>query len=108
MCALGQPAHMPVSFDVGRIAVDIDQLDVAAVSLQERPDPLEHRFDPFSGDHVSRKGNAYARKTAPKTRRIFAIPSDRRQRGANFSALVEVFRAGADQPPHDVDQIVLP
>src|SRR5207249_461491 len=34
--------------DVGGIAGHVDQLDVAAIGLQERPYAFEHRFDSFS------------------------------------------------------------
>src|SRR5262249_31668461 len=53
---------------VGGIAVDRNQLDVAAVGLEERADATEHGFHAFSGDHAVRKRNACARRSATKTR----------------------------------------
>src|SRR5471032_3244496 len=37
---------------VGGVPVDVQQLDIAAVGLHERPNSREHRFDPFSSNHV--------------------------------------------------------
>src|SRR5262249_24889442 len=42
---------------VRRVSVDLDELDVAAVGLHERPDPMEDGFHTLSGDHAERWGN---------------------------------------------------
>ena len=46
MCALGQPAHMPVSRTSAELPSHVDQLDVAAVGLQKRPDPIRAPLRP--------------------------------------------------------------
>jgi len=57
--------------DIRRIAVHIDEHDVATVCLQEWPDSIEHCLNPFSGDHLAllqntrRMGNGDATKPAP-------------------------------------------
>jgi hypothetical protein len=43
-------AH-PGQPDISGVAVDADQFDVAAVSLQEGPNPLENAFDLLFSDH---------------------------------------------------------
>src|SRR5919197_3811974 len=52
---------------VCRIAVDVDELDVAAVGLHERTYPIQHGFHTFSRDHVVRWGNRCATPDAPGT-----------------------------------------
>ena len=51
MCALGQPAQRPGQPDFRGVAIQTNELDVAAVGLDERPDSGQHRFDLFGGDH---------------------------------------------------------
>ena len=45
MCALGHPAHMPVSLTSAELPADVHNFDVAAVRLHERPDAFEDRFN---------------------------------------------------------------
>src|SRR5579871_486554 len=35
-----------------RITGDVEQLDVAPIRLHERPNPIQHRFYAFSGNHA--------------------------------------------------------
>src|SRR4051795_6192700 len=42
---------------ISRIALDLQQLDVAAVGLHERTHPREHRFDAFFGNHAGTRRN---------------------------------------------------
>src|SRR4051794_32481394 len=44
----------------GRIALDLQQLDVAAVGLHEGTHPREHRFDAFFGNHARTRRNRRA------------------------------------------------
>src|SRR3972149_2953004 len=44
-------AH-PGQPDLGAVALDLEQLDVATVGLQEGTDPLEHSFPAFSTAHA--------------------------------------------------------
>src|SRR5712691_3011753 len=55
--------------DVGRIAVDINEEDVAAVRVHERTHAVEDRFHAFSGNHADSEGNSCASTPAPKSRR---------------------------------------
>jgi hypothetical protein len=53
--------------DVGGVAVDADDDDVAAIRLKERPHEADHGFHLFSGHPREPKGNRCARKPATKT-----------------------------------------
>ena len=67
---------MPVRRTSAELPLDVDQLDVAAIRLQKRPDPVEHRLDAFPRNHRSspsvslgsyetpRQGNAHASSAA--------------------------------------------
>ena len=61
--AAGAPASQP---DIGGVAVDTDDDDVATIRLEEGPHAADHGFHLFSGHHRESKGNRYARKPATK------------------------------------------
>jgi hypothetical protein len=60
----------------GRIARHIEQLDIAAIGLHERTNPIEHRVDALSGHHADHKGNGDARKATAETRQSRGFPKD--------------------------------
>ena len=51
--ALGQPTQLPLIRTVALLPGDVDQFDVPAIALDERPNPGDHDLDLFFGDHSS-------------------------------------------------------
>ena len=51
MCALGQPAHIPVSRTSAQLPLTDNQLDVSPVGLEKRPYLVQDALDAFSGNH---------------------------------------------------------
>ena len=70
--ALGQPTQLPLIRTVALLPETSDELDVAAVALDERPDPRDHDFDLFPGDHTSLYGRTTSPATAPARSRSAA------------------------------------
>src|SRR5262249_59242293 len=72
VCARATGAH-PGQLHVRAVAVDRDDLDVAAVGLEQRPDAIQHVLDLLLGDHDSPRGNAHATASAPETRHFVTV-----------------------------------